>query len=55
LRSAIKAPLAPADQAYLNRWIDLIQSQIDTAAWIVAYDEGKELSVEQAIEKAIKS
>ncbi len=55
LREAIGAPLSPAEQAKLERTLKPARRQLDKAGQVSAQAEGRELSLKQAIDYALKS
>jgi len=54
LRGATDAPFWPAERADYNRNVAIAHAQVDEAAWEKARQEGRAMSMEQAIEYALE-
>lgn len=54
LRTTLGIPLPPADASNLEKWKTIVRNELSDAAYTSAKDEGKYLTVDQAIELAIE-
>ena len=54
LQAAISAPTWPAERAALERNLAVARAQLDESAWAKARQEGRGMSMEQAIEYALE-
>ena len=53
LREAISAPLTPDSRVEYDQSVDAIRSQVDEMTFSQAWDEGREMTLEQAVEYAL--
>ncbi len=54
LREAISTPLSPAEQARLDRWLEPTRQALSEEAQKAAWEEGRAMTMEQAITYALK-
>jgi predicted ATPase/class 3 adenylate cyclase len=55
LREAIGTPLSPSDRAEYDRSVAAVRTQLSEEAFRAAWEEGRKMTIEKAVEYALKS